>query len=148
MRWIEGSGNGYGNRVVGRGALALVTAALLATGVACGSDGGGEVASGSNTPTTVAGASAADEAFEPVDTIVIKNFEFEPARPAAKVGDTITVRNEDSALHSVTAKEDRALFDSGQFTGGERQITLTKAGTFDFACSVHPFMSGIIQVSA
>lgn len=136
--------------MVGRGALVFVAAALLVGGTACGSDDDSTVSGSSNTETTDAGAPTmgGTQAFETVDTIVIKSFEFNPGRPAAKVGDTIKIRNEDTALHSVTAKDDKSNFDSGQFASGEREITLSKAGTFDFACTVHPYMNGVIQVSA
>ena len=110
-------------------------AALMLLTAACGSDDG----------------DAPDGAAPPAattSTVVIKSFEFTPARVEAKVGDTITVRNEDTANHSFTAKDDQALFDTGQFTAGERQISLTKAGTYDFVCTVHPYMEGVIQVSA
>lgn len=118
-----------------RGVTGLALAALLLAGAACGSDDGDASDGESPAATTT-------------DTVVIKDFEFNPGRVEAKVGDTITVRNKDTATHSLTAKDDKALFDSGQFTAGERQVTLTKAGTFDFACTVHPYMEGVIQVSA
>jgi len=78
--------------------------------------------------------------------ITINNFEFAPETLQAKVGDTITVENKDSASHSVTASD--KSFDTGNFGAGTKTFTVTKAGRFEFVCNVHPFMkTGVIQVA-
>ena len=102
---------------VSRPRLAFLSALLLVT-AACGGSGDGGAAS----------AAA---------TITISNFDFAPETLEVKVGDTITVDNRDSAEHTVTAT-DRS-FDTGPFTG-RATFTVTKAGRFEYACEVHPFM--------
>jgi len=78
--------------------------------------------------------------------ITINNFEFAPEMLQAKVGDTITVENKDSASHSVTASD--KSFDTGTFAAGTKTFTVTKAGRFEFVCTVHPFMkAAVIQVA-
>ena len=128
--------------------LATAMAALL--GVACGSDGVKPASTaGSSTrlpsTTTTAGATAPPGAPAPL-TVVIKDFKFRPTEVAAKVGDTITVINEDDAEHSMTAKD--GSFDAGHFTHSTRTVQVNAAGRFEFQCEVHPFMDhGFIQVS-
>jgi plastocyanin len=78
-------------------------------------------------------------------TITISNFEFAPEVLEARVGDTITVDNKDSAEHTVTAKD--KSFDTGRFASGTKTFTVTKAGRFEYVCDVHPFMTNrFIQV--
>jgi len=80
-------------------------------------------------------------------TITIKDFDYSPREITAKVGDTITVVNEDSAIHTLTS-EDKVL-DTGTFAKETKTITVSAAGKFTYSCTVHPFMpKGVIQVSA
>jgi len=80
-------------------------------------------------------------------TVTISNFAFAPDTIQAKVGDTITVENKDSAEHTVTATD--TSFDTGRFAGGTKTFKLTKAGKIEYSCQVHPFMKhAFIQVSA
>lgn len=78
--------------------------------------------------------------------ITIEDFAFAPETLQAKVGDTITVENKDSASHSVTATDNS--FDTGNFGAGTKTFTVTRAGRFEFVCKVHPFMpTAVIQVA-
>lgn len=77
--------------------------------------------------------------------VSIDGFAFSPSSLRAKVGDTITVTNRDDAAHTLTAKD--GSFDTGTLTKGQSAtITFTKAGTFDFICSLHPSMTGTVTV--
>jgi len=107
-----------------RAVLAVSVAALLAT--ACGGSDGG----GSSQPAAGGGGGG--------KTITISNFEFAPDTIEAKVGDTITVENKDSAEHTVTASD--KSFDTGRFAAGTKTFTVSKAGRFEYVCTVHPFM--------
>lgn len=79
-------------------------------------------------------------------TVTISNFQFAPDTLQAKVGDTITVQNKDSAEHTVTATD--MSFDTGRFASGTKTFTVTKAGRIEYACIVHPFMDHkFIQVA-
>jgi plastocyanin len=70
-------------------------------------------------------------------TVTISNFEFSPDTLEVKVGDTITVDNKDQTEHTVTARD--KSFDTGTFMG-KTNFTVTKAGTFEYTCEIHPFM--------
>ena len=88
---------------------------------------------------TGCGGSDGDEGSGAARTITIANLEFAPETLEVKVGDTITVDNKDEAEHSVTAI-DRS-FDTGAFGKGTKTFTVTRAGRFEYACEVHPFMT-------
>ena len=78
--------------------------------------------------------------------ITIKDFKFNPTPLNAKVGDTITVTNQDGTDHELKAN-DGGAFDAGRFSNGSKTFTVTKAGTFAYHCDVHDYMTGVIQVA-
>src|SRR5262245_7886730 len=89
---------------------------------------------------------AASEAAEPI-AVDIADFAFAPKAIEAKVGQTITFTNKDSAPHAATASAG-AKFDSGQLDQGKSfSYTAKKPGTIQFVCSFHPNMTGTITVS-
>jgi plastocyanin len=65
----------------------------------------------------------------------------------AKVGDTITWTNGDSAPHTVS-------LDDGSCTtphingGSTSSLTFSAPGTYPFHCNVHPNMKGTIEITA
>jgi plastocyanin len=75
-----------------------------------------------------------------VNTVLLKNFAFNPATVSVKVGDTVHwVWQEDD--HSVTA--DNASFDSGvQNTGATFDHMFMTAGTFPYFCKIHGAAGG------
>jgi len=65
----------------------------------------------------------------------------------AKVGDTITFRNDDEFAHNVFSLSDVQSFDLGSYKKGEvRTVTLTKPGTIEVECAIHPEMKMKIEV--
>lgn len=107
--------------------LARCLAALALLAAACGgSDDGG------STPATGGGGGAGGK------TVTIANFEFSPDVLEVRAGDTITVENKDQTEHTVTARDES--FDTGTFTG-TTTFTVTKVGTFEYVCEIHPFMA-------
>jgi plastocyanin len=81
------------------------------------------------------------------NSIQIKNYAYDPTDVVAKAGDKITITNNDSVAHTVTA--DDKSFDSGTINPGET-MTLTmplKNGSFGFYCTFHPYMRGKITLS-
>jgi plastocyanin len=82
----------------------------------------------------------------PTTSITIKSFMFSPNPATAKVGDTITVKNDDGTDHTLTANDNS--FDTMRFSSGSKTITVMKAGTVAIHCDVHNFMTGVIQVAA
>lgn len=77
--------------------------------------------------------------------VVLENFAFRPANLEVKVGSAVTWENRDSAPHTVTA--DDLSFDSKNLDQGKTfSFTFTKAGTYDYHCSIHPSMVGRVVV--
>ena len=76
---------------------------------------------------------------------------FLPYNVSIGVGATITWSNDDTAAHTVTsgivAEGPDGLFDSSIFMSGTTfEFTFNDAGTYDYFCMVHPWMTGIINV--
>jgi plastocyanin len=70
---------------------------------------------------------------------------FAPRNLDVLVGTTVTWRNTDHSTHTVT--EDSDVFDSGHIRpGGEFAQAFTKTGTFEFHCTIHRFMRGVVSV--
>jgi amicyanin len=121
--------------------VALATVAGLA---ACGGQSPA-VAPSTSMPmsapgTTTAGAPVA------ADTVSIKNFAFAPANVTVKVGTTLTWTNTDQEAHTVTAKN--GAFTSPALNNGSTyHYTFTKPGTYDYLCTIHPFMTATVVVT-
>ena len=66
-------------------------------------------------------------------------------------GTTVTWANDDTAAHTVTSGtvgDLTGLFDSGLVTSGATfEYVFEEAGTYDYYCIVHPWMTGIVTVS-
>lgn len=78
--------------------------------------------------------------------VLIKQNTFMPDSMTVKVGDTVTWVNQESYAHNVIG--DNGAFMSPKLATGEKySFTFTKAGTFTYICSIHPFMHGTIIVS-
>ena len=129
-------------------APALLAVVLLIFGVGLASCGGSSSSRSSSATSTSGSGGAATTARGAAATgagpVAIHNFAFQPATLTAKVGDTITVTNQDNTDHSLTAND--GSFDTGVFSSGSKTIKLTKAGTFSFHCKIHSFMTGTITV--
>ena len=80
------------------------------------------------------------------DAVLIQNFAFAPAALTVKVGATVTWTNRDDEPHTVVA-------DGGQFrspgldSNATYSYTFAAAGTYDYVCSIHPFMRGSVVVT-
>lgn len=98
----------------------------------------------SKTPTNSASSDQASptEAMAP-NTVVIKNFAFQPSPLSIKPGTTVTWVNEDSAGHNVKS----AAFSSQNLSNGDTfEFTFNNKGTFTYNCGIHPTMIGTIVV--
>lgn len=116
-------------------ALALAAALLVLTGCSSSSSSG-------------SGRSSASPSTGGTATITIRDFAFGPATLTVHPGAKVTVTNEDTTDHTVTATTG-ALFDTGHVAPG-RTTTFTapgKAGTYAYRCAIHQFMTGSLEVS-
>ncbi len=74
-----------------------------------------------------------------------------PFETTVAVGATVTWSNDDSAAHTVTSGNLKSgsddIFDSGIFVADSVfKVTFDDAGTYDYYCIVHPWMTGTIDV--
>jgi amicyanin len=97
----------------------------------------------SMSPAPAAGASVA------TTSVAIKAFAFGPLSITVKVGATVTWTNDDQDPHTVTSQNGAGPLKSKTLQNGDKfQYTFTKAGTFDYLCTIHPFMTGTVVVTA
>ena len=71
---------------------------------------------------------------------------YEPAEVAVKVGQVVKWKNEGSEAHTVTA-QDNSFNSNSMAPGAEFQFTFSKAGTFTYSCTPHPWAKGTVKVS-
>jgi plastocyanin len=77
--------------------------------------------------------------------VTIEGFAFSPGTVTVNVGDSVTWTNNDSAAHTATGSG----FDTGNIANGaSASETFQSAGTFEYACSIHPQMTGTVAVQA
>ena len=77
--------------------------------------------------------------------IAIDHFSFAPARAAIAVGTTVTWSNRDDAPHNIVSTERR--FKSPVLDTGEQfSYRFEQPGTYKYFCSLHPRMTGEIEV--
>ncbi|MFQ5497825.1 MAG: plastocyanin/azurin family copper-binding protein [Nitrosopumilus sp.] len=73
-----------------------------------------------------------------------------PSVIVVEKGQEVTWINEDSAFHSVTSgfyDESTTLFDSGHLDPYESYtLTFDEIGTYDYFCTLHPWMKGQVIV--
>jgi plastocyanin len=89
-------------------------------------------------------------AADPVERgakVSIINFEFTPAETTVAPGESVTWTNDDGAPHGLKfqdgAKGTDLLLPSATFSR-----RFDRAGTYDYTCAVHPYMTGRVIVRA
>ncbi|MFD0513529.1 cupredoxin domain-containing protein [Streptomyces aureus] len=130
---------------------ALIVAALCLVTTLTGCSGSGDGSPSSSTPPASPSAPASaspssSESGKGEVKVTIKGFAFHPATFEVSPGTKITVTNEDSATHTLTA--DDKSFDTGDLAQGE-SATFTapsKPGSYSYICTIHPNMKGILTV--
>ncbi len=80
------------------------------------------------------------------NSVSIKSFAFAPETITVKVGTTVTWTNADADAHTVTSKNG-PLNSSPLNTGQSYHYTFTTAGTFQYLCTIHPFMIASVVVT-
>ena len=75
----------------------------------------------------------------------MQNFAYQMANIQVRVGTTVTWTNQDSVPHSVTFKN--GMKDSGlMYQGQSFSYTFNTPGTYQYYCTVHPYMVATITV--
>jgi plastocyanin len=133
------------------GGLAVV--AVVASG--CSNDDDSAAASPSTTvadamtmpvtaPTSSDPAPTAPAAASTAVTVEIADFAFDAPTVHVAVGGTVTWTNNDDQQHTATSAGN---FDTGAIKpGASMTVTFESPGTFAYACSFHPFMTGTVIV--
>ncbi|MET9479695.1 cupredoxin domain-containing protein [Streptomyces sp. NPDC006638] len=138
-------------------ALALAFACLTAV-AGCSSDNNNSGSSDSSSaPASSAPASTAPASSSPPSSaspssnatakITIKNFKFMPDKLTVAPGTKITVTNNDTTTHTLTAITDKA-WNTGDIAPGKSATFTapTKPGAYKYMCTIHPFMKGTLTV--
>ncbi|MGV8107026.1 MAG: cupredoxin domain-containing protein, partial [Nitrososphaerota archaeon] len=140
-------GNGNGESEVTQNATMLNTSSSNMTGngtmITGNSTAAGNQTASSGTEVIIAQGSSAPTAAQ---------F-YTPPTLTVPTGATVTWKNADSTLHTVTSGsaeggESGTEFDSSYLAAGKTfQWTFPTAGTFDYYCTLHPFMKGQVVVN-
>jgi plastocyanin len=115
----------------------LIPLALLPVLAACGDEAGSGGSGAAATASTC-----------PSGAVVIhmRNIKFDPASTTAKVGQKVCWINDDDVQHDAQA-DSGADFKSSLFGKGRTfTTTVAKAGPVEYVCSVHPGMTGTLDV--
>jgi plastocyanin len=78
--------------------------------------------------------------------IEIKDFAFNPQTITVKSGEKVTWINRDEEPHTIVSVEKQFKKSTALDTDQEFTITAGAPGTYNYFCSVHPKMTGIIIV--
>jgi plastocyanin len=127
-------------RIIAFGVLSA--ALILGSAVGCSSS---SKPSGGGATTARGSASAGSSATTAPDTVEIKNFSFSPMSLTVPVGTKVTWKFDDSAQHTVSA-DDKSFVSPAMSNGQTYSYTFTKAGTYQYICSIHQYMKGTVVV--
>lgn len=118
-----------------RSALAVGGGLMLTVVTACGGSSSSSTGAGSGTKI-------------PPNTVIIKDYKFTPASLSVAVGTKVKFIMEDSnTTHTATGSGSSAFINSGNLTNGQSYtVTFSKAGTYSYICSIHPYMKGTVVV--
>ncbi len=80
-----------------------------------------------------------------VTRLTVQDFAYQPANIQVRVGTTVTWTNQDNVPHSVTFKN--GIKDSGLLSQGQSfSYTFNTPGTYQYYCTVHPYMVATVIV--
>jgi amicyanin len=81
-------------------------------------------------------------------SVTIQNFAFNSKSVKVKIGATVTWTNQDEMQHTVTPDQTTDDFKGSDLLskGSSYSVTFTKAGTYTYFCSPHPYMKGTVEV--
>jgi plastocyanin len=121
-----------------RKAAALAASTFLFLFGACGGDDEDAADDATDTTSANGGSSGSDGV-----AVSVKGFKFNPADITADVGQPIVFTFEDGTAHNVTFDDQK----SDDISDGEYEVTFDEAGSYDFQCTIHPQMTGKVEVS-
>ena len=132
---------------------------ILVTVVFVGACGGDDASSGDTSSTTTTSSVEAAASTDGA-TVTMKLIAFQPESISVDAGTTVTWRQTDPGVHTVTSgtvdqgtggvtEKPDGTFDSGNLeTDKTFSFTFAEPGTYSYFCAVHPAtMRGRVQVS-
>jgi plastocyanin len=127
--------------MLSRSLVAGLLLVVLAAG--CGekkSEGSGAAGGTATNPATASGGKFV--------RVALKDILFVPEKVTARVGQSVRWTNQDDVQHTVKASKG-ADFESKTLSKGDTYVAkLTKTGTIDYVCTIHPSQRGTITVVA
>lgn len=136
--------------------FSVVTAALILAGSATAFADGPNYQQPSGMGNTGGGTSSGQSTSSmPSSTqtyrasVTIKNMRFTPTDLTVWQGTTVTWTNQDNTNHTVTSDNTtgNVRFDSGTLAPGQQySYTFSNTGIYTYHCSIHPNMTGTINV--
>lgn len=98
---------------------------------------------------TVGRVSAGEPAgAAPAAEVAIYNYKFGPDTLTIPAGTTVTWVNKDEVPHTVMSSDKRFTGSGALDTGDKYSYTFTTPGSYEYFCTLHPFMKGKIVVTA
>ncbi|MFN2434409.1 MAG: plastocyanin/azurin family copper-binding protein, partial [Nitrososphaeraceae archaeon] len=148
------NGNGDGANGNGNGETEVTQNATMLNTTGSNMTGNGTMMAGNSTAAGNQTASSGSEVIIAQGSSAPTAAQFyTPPTLTVPAGTTVTWKNVDSTLHTVTSGsaesgQSGTVFDSSYMTGGKTfQWTFSTAGTFDYYCTLHPFMKGQVVVN-
>ncbi len=80
--------------------------------------------------------------------VSIFNYKFDPATLTVPAGTTVTWTNKDEIPHTVMSSDKGFKGSGGLDTGDSYSYTFDKPGSYEYYCTLHPFMKGKVVVTA
>lgn len=120
--------------------IRLGLAIVLVFAVGCSDDGTSPT--GTTSEASTDGGDGGGGVTDGVVTLTIAGFAFEPATVTLPEGDSLTVRNEDTATHTFTM--DDGTIDETLEPGD--QVVVTPGAAGGFHCEIHPSMTGTLEI--
>ena len=131
------------------GPLLALAAAVFALGVAgCGDDNDDADSNPAPSPVeqTQEGADNSGGANVRAQKVEMLDYEFSPASITIAAGGKVTWINQGQAPHDATADDDS--FGTGTIEPGKLKAeTFDEPGTYSYICTIHPQMTGTIEVA-
>jgi len=98
------------------------------------------------TPGATGSSTTAPAAPVGPNAVTIENFKFAPQSLTVPVGTTVTWTNQDEEPHTVAAKD--GSFHSPALDSHQTfSYTFQAPGSYDYVCTIHPFMTGTVVVT-
>jgi plastocyanin len=135
---VKGHNRSSTPRLVLAGVLLAVVAAISA----CNSS---KNASQPATTQPASSAQSGTSAAASGTAVSVANFSFSPGTLTVPAGSTVTWTFKDSTDHNVTA-DDKSFASKNSSSGATYSFRFTKAGTYTYTCTIHPFMKAKVVV--